>query len=68
MSNLVSIPLKEAEKDDLFSFFQERFDMQYNQNEVDINEYELTLKELKKKVNAEGPWGRLLSESMEKLF
>ncbi|BCC10480.1 TPA: DUF1524 domain-containing protein [Bacillus cereus] len=55
MSNVVGFPLEQARENDLFAFFQERFDTHYEQHEIDVNEYEKTVQEMEKRMNSEGP-------------
>lgn len=55
MSNVIDFPLKEVKSDDLFDFFQERFDAHYEQHEIDVMEYEQTIKETQKRMNSECP-------------
>jgi hypothetical protein len=55
MSNVIDFPLKEVKSDDLFNFFQEKFDAQYEQHEIDVVEYEQTIKETQNRIISEGP-------------
>lgn len=55
MSNVIELPMKEAKTDDLFSFFQERFDAHYEQHEIDVAEYEEILSETKNQMKSKGP-------------
>lgn len=51
----MELPLKEVENDELFQFFQERFDERYEQHEIDVAEFEKTLDETKKQMKVQGP-------------
>jgi hypothetical protein len=55
MSNVIELPMKEAKTDDLFSFFQERFDAHYEQQEIVSAEFEQTLKETNDQMMLKGP-------------
>ncbi|MEA3321188.1 MAG: DUF1524 domain-containing protein [Bacillota bacterium] len=64
MSNVINLPLKDVDSDDLFVFFQDKFDAHYEKHEVDVKEYENTMNELQKRMNIEGPkmFDQLVSE------
>lgn len=55
MGDIIELPLKKANQDDLFQFFQGRFEAHYEQHEVDVLDYEQTMKDLQKNLNKKGP-------------
>lgn len=63
----MDISLKAAQNEDLFSFFQERFENHYVQHEINEFEYEQTLKSFQKglKLNGRGTFDNLAKEYSE---